>query len=419
MAGSIIDALTKFGQTAEFKAFETICGDTATSAIFKKLGDLEQEVVSDIYPGSKSKHLFTTNSCMIMKQCLQENRYQNPVYKGATTAYHNAAVLKKAARYALHANAAYFADQNKICEAVPGLGPEHIVHIENSSKLDLPSYYICTDPELDDEIVVSIRGTGNIADVLNGLGSLDASGMAFCGGRAHTGMLMSARRVAESVEPKLSEMNGRIGFTGHSLGAGVAILSMIQLFQEEAGVFNGRQAANSVSCWAFGAPPVMPSSDVPSWVNPVSYSFVHWTDVVPRVCMQNVIKFALAVKQVDDMSISEKDRLQYLVGSMDQKLDVRLPDVVELTQDLSQKYPAFNQVGTIICLYPNPEVSAETETEAKGSQPPVLAVQMKADQVDRILCHPAMMRNHHMSAYLETMNEALAAEPAARRCVVM
>merc|ERR1712136_545560 len=127
----------------------------------------------------------------------------------------------------------------------------------------------------------------------------------------------------------------------------------------------------------------------------------------------------LGVKQVDDMSISEKDRLQYLVGSMDQKLDVRLPDVVELTQDLSQKYLAFNQVGTIICLYPNPEVSAETETQAKGSQPPVLAVQMKADQVDRILCHPAMMRNHHMSAYLETMNEALAAEPAARRCVVM
>jgi len=106
-----------------------------TSAIFKKLGDLEQEVVSDIYPGSKSKHLFTTNSCMIMKQCLQENRYQNPVYKGATTAYHSAAVLRKAARYALHANAAYFADQNKICEAVPGLGPEHIVHIENSSKI--------------------------------------------------------------------------------------------------------------------------------------------------------------------------------------------------------------------------------------------------------------------------------------------
>jgi hypothetical protein len=418
MAGSIIDALTKFGQTAEFKAFETICGDTATSAIFKKLGDLEQEVVSDIYPGSKSKHLFTTNSCMIMKQCLQENRYQNPVYKGATTPYHNSAVLKKAARFALHASAAYLTDQDKICEAVPGLGPEHIVHIENSSKLDLPSYYICTDPELE-EIVVSIRGTGNIADVLNGLGSLDSGGMAFCGGRANTGMLMSARRVAESVAPKLSEMNGRIGFTGHSMGAGVAILSMIQLFQEEGGVFDGRQAASSVSCWAFGAPPVMPSSAVPSWVNPVSYSFVHWTDVVPRASVQNVIKLALAVKQVDDMSISEKDRLQYLLGSMDQKLDVHLPDTVELTQELSQKYPAFSQVGTIICLYPNPEVTVETDRESKGSQPPVLAVQMEADQVDRILCHPAMMRNHHMSAYLETMSEALAAEPAAKRCVVM
>merc|ERR1712107_866833 len=166
-------------------------------------------------------------------------------------------------------------------------------------------------------------------------------------------MLARAHTVFEKAGVMLYELQKstgkKIAITGHSLGAGTAILVMIKLFKEEAGKIHGFRAEKCVKCWAFAPPPVFgPLHKVPRWVKACTTSFVHEVDMVPRACLHTAIKFMLAWKKVDEAGISAKESVSFLCGG-DRTLDHHLPDFEEMSSELAKDYPAFQWLARFSC----------------------------------------------------------------------
>mmetsp|Transcript_23572 Transcript_23572/g.62074 ORF Transcript_23572/g.62074 Transcript_23572/m.62074 type:complete len:520 (-) Transcript_23572:265-1824(-) len=370
--------------TFEERVVESICGKGAMPPL-RRLAQLEVDLVDRIWGERPTEnHLFIANLAMIVKQSSEEERYKNPIYTGTSSAFQDVDVFKKGARYVLHCGAAEGKSTHDVCRAV-GLSPHEVLHAElTSTQVDLPNYYMCIDP-VTDEIVLCIRGTADLSDVLT---DLDATGTPFCGGTAHTGMHLCATAIVQQVGQKVvdlqKETGKRVAIVGHSLGAGTATLVMTQL-GETLGMKNTLWSQR-VKCWAFAPPPVFtPLSSLPRWVMTSTYSFVHYVDMVPRSCVYTAVQLILAAKEVDGMQdISSKERLDFLVG--DEALDQRLPDYVDLTPELVEEFPPLNVVGTVLLLLP---------TEDGGTT----CCQIHADQLHRILCDSEMLNCHFLSGY--------------------
>merc|ERR1712060_203017 len=165
---------------------------------------------------------------------------------------------------------------------------------------------------------------------------------------------------------------------------GIAILVTMLLYQDE-DIFTRMMKAGKIRCYAFAPPPTFePSSAVPHWVQDSIYSFIYNMDCIPRICLGTVSKLLLAVQQVDALQMSTEQRLACLME--DCKLEVRLPDFVEMPQDYLVRLGSLFGVGALILLYTDEPGEWHCERIA-----PHMA--------DRILMSPAMTQDHNMMNY--------------------
>lgn len=352
-----------------------------------------------LYPdGSQSQYPFVDNLYMMIKQSTAQKRYANPVYVGPEVPCSNPAVMKKASRVARLANAAYFVPSpSDICVGLAPLTPAHVHLVHAEAGVGLPNFFIAHDPELDD-IVLAIRGTATVADALT---DTWASTSPFMGGLAHEGMLTTAQAVCQVARAKLVELmestEKKLVITGHSLGAGTAVLVMLLLCGEE-GSSGPFIAGKTVKCWAFAAPPVFgPPARIPAWTTTSVFAFVHHVDMIPRLGLASAFSLLEAVKVVDSMDISALERASYSLES-GTELRVRLPDhgTYAATADAFSEFEKLTSIGTNFLMFYNP-----------GGQ--VVCDQVQPDQLDqRILLHDDMVNCHLLGGYIKIIDDYVA-----------
>jgi len=148
-----------------------------------------------------------------------------------------------------------------------------------------PAHFVVYDRQRK-EIVVAVRGTKSVEDVVTDLGA-DSVDL-FVGGSSHSSILKGAGNVLRSVAPVLEKYSPeveRVTFTGHSLGGGTATYLTL-LFEE---LVESADPSLQVRCFAFGAPGVC-SVDVSNRYRDRVFSFCHDQDIVPRLCFASVLE---------------------------------------------------------------------------------------------------------------------------------
>mmetsp|Transcript_23061 Transcript_23061/g.38597 ORF Transcript_23061/g.38597 Transcript_23061/m.38597 type:complete len:518 (-) Transcript_23061:41-1594(-) len=190
-------------------------------------------------------------------------------------------------------------------------GPEDIIFNDYHS----PCFYIALDHEKR-AVVLAVRGTLTVADAFT---DLVCESTTFLSGEAHTGIAAGAKKVLKRSRDALVETLTRYSseghiyklvITGHSLGAGTAILLTLLMSEDSA------LATHKIECWAFGPPPVFsPLERISPRCHNAIKCFVYRNDWVPRMSLHSVHTLCLQVKSVDMMPWTAMTRLKVAMGT--------------------------------------------------------------------------------------------------------
>lgn len=176
-----------------------------------------------------------------------------------------------------------------------------VSHLDGE-EINIPRHFVALDHTYG-AVVVSIRGTNSISDIIT---DLICSNETFATGYAHGGMKSSAEILCSSLLSTLHDLRERyprytLVTTGHSLGAGVAILLTKLLL--DAGF-------SDVRCYAFAPCPVFgPLHRVDSEWSDALECFVHADDLVATLCLASARRLALEIERIDkkvDLDMKQK-----------------------------------------------------------------------------------------------------------------
>lgn len=175
-------------------------------------------------------------------------------------------------------------------------GGWQVVHANTVPQPDRPAYMLAIHPQKR-EAVLAVRGTSSLADVLTDLTvrpeNLETNPFRTRGvtsGIVHGGMQRAAnwlvRENADLIKMYTEDKGYALTVTGHSLGAGTAVLAAMQLRQSESManvIMSVVGPWTRVRCYAFATPAVVSLGLADSsWARSFIHSVVHDDDVVPR-----------------------------------------------------------------------------------------------------------------------------------------
>ena len=196
-----------------------------------------------------------------------------------------------------------FKSQTAMLMACFSLSAEDILIDHCSLQLDRlvtrahePAYYLAVDHKMQC-IVLSIRGTSSVGDILTDLNAKSKRHrMSGTTGFVHEGMLQSAQFMYESVTSTVvtachRHRGYRVVVTGHSLGAGVAAL--LGLMYKDHPAIYGQDGAR-LRVWCFASPCIVSREFTDNALgNAFITSIALETDVVTRLSMESVRKYNL------------------------------------------------------------------------------------------------------------------------------
>jgi len=219
-------------------------------------------------------------------------------------------IMKESFHFSQYATEAYKieyggAGRSVFCCAFAGAEEPHIkgakvVYESPSAGVQQPSHYVAVD-RARKCVILCIRGTASLSDVLT-----DTSGQLeifeeYGDVMTNGSLLKSARYVVTSAIQYLKNaLHANEGFevvvTGHSLGAGTAILCSLLLQKQ-------LECNQKLRCFAYAPPPVIDKLNAPGINEAMMYSFVNECDVVPRASLDNVSLLCKEVHAVHELDL--------------------------------------------------------------------------------------------------------------------
>ena len=169
-------------------------------------------------------------------------------------------------------------------------------------------HFVAIDHE-NQKVVLSIRGTFSLQEVI-----VDVAGFSkeFCGGEGHSEMVTMAERVWQVAGPTVSKLlhehsDYELILTGHSLGAGTAVLLTVMLQSKLQPKNQPTLPTNQkLRCFAYAAPPVYtPLPLAPKAVQSTT-NFIHQNDVVPFLSVHSVRHLFSCLRTVQDYAYNNK-----------------------------------------------------------------------------------------------------------------
>ncbi|KAF4650902.1 hypothetical protein FOL47_000781 [Perkinsus chesapeaki] len=158
-----------------------------------------------------------------------------------------------------------------------------VIHMSQPKGANEPAYFIAVDK--DNTVILSIRGSAGVSDMITDLMCDNTELSSSPEDRrylVHRGIGAAARNTASDAFPLIRDIMSSRGanklvITGHSLGAGVALLTSILL---------ARELPCSVECYAFAPPPVTTTTSPTTCQNLTLQSFVNQDDLIPRLSLR-------------------------------------------------------------------------------------------------------------------------------------
>ena len=216
-----------------------------------------------------------------------------------------------------------------------------------------PKFMIFTDHD-SKSIILAIRGTYSLADVIV---DIICDEEEFLDGHAHRGILKGAKRILKESGDILKKAiqdfpDHRLVITGHSLGAGTAVLITMALMNSDyPEIFN--PDSTPIKCVALAAPPVY-RSRLPCKADKHISIFINENDIVPRLSLANMATVITKLRAIDNVAISVQDHLKILAGFEDSDVTENLKILSNAISGVHQtQFPSLDHHGDIYFFHKN------------------------------------------------------------------
>lgn len=192
--------------------------------------------------------------------------------------------------------------------------------------IGMPRHFVAIDNEMH-TIVVTIRGTNSISDVIT---DLLCGNEPFAAGYAHAGMKDAAESLYTAILPTLraalaERHDYSVVVCGHSLGGGVAMLLTKLL------LMNG---FSNTKCYAIAPCPVFgPRHKIDAEWSDAIECYVHDDDLVSQLCLSSARNLALEIERVDTLPLSAADRREIMKKASAERLTNMIDSERRVTVD--------------------------------------------------------------------------------------
>ncbi len=214
-------------------------------------------------------------------------------------------------------------------------------------QVNCPAYFVAVNHSRQ-AVVITVRGTSNIADVMT---DLVCKSVQFLDGVAHEGIKTGAEKLFKKTIKQVCSLLGyyrgySLVLTGHSLGAGTSVLlTMLYLdFQKNQGqrksCLIGKDLIDAaedmilpknveIHCYAFAPPPVFGSmgKELPHLQDKIDV-YVNHCDIVPRFSLASFNDMLHALQRIDNLQLDLKERIAVFFFAVTHPMITKIVDMV-------------------------------------------------------------------------------------------
>ena len=200
----------------------------------------------------------------------------------------------------------------------------------------------------------------------------------------------------------------RLFLTGHSLGAGTALLATMEIMLNKTKYL---PEGTKVKCVALAPPPVYRSdTPVPEDISKRLDIYINNQDCIPRCCLGSIARLVAMVRAVDKIEMSSYEKVKVVAGMTDDETVSNLAKVTQAIVDIRQdRFPFLEHPGQIHYMYKYRDITPGSEESVAwfAEDKKVIVVKEKSKSFTReLILLERMVLDHLQDNYKLVLEKA-------------